>query len=91
MVHSALDTFAEVHQLLAGGDTVSADDVKRVVLAHPRCQVINGYGPTENTTFTCCYPIRPQADLCGGVPIGFPINQTRVYDWTAILIPYPWG
>ena len=35
MVHSALDTFAEVYQLLAGGDTLSADDVKRVVLTHP--------------------------------------------------------
>ena len=35
MVHSALDAFAKVHQLLAGGDTLSADDVKRVVTCPP--------------------------------------------------------
>src|SRR5206468_7675606 len=43
------------------------------------CQIINGYGPTENTTFTCCY--RVPKGWTGGVsvPIGKPISNTRVY------------
>src|SRR6185295_3076929 len=41
--------------------------------------LINGYGPTENTTFTCCYHI--PADFSSGrsVPIGRPIRNTSVY------------
>ena len=68
-----------VRQLLAGGDVVRAPDVDRVRRAQPQCRVINGYGPTENTTFSCCYPVPEGADLSGGVPIGAPITNTRAY------------
>ena len=82
---------AGVRQLLAGGDVLAADRVDQVRRAHPDCQVINGYGPTENTTFTCCYPVPPQAELGVGVPIGFPINNTRVYILDESLEPVPAG
>ena len=42
---------------------------------HP--QIINGYGPTENTTFTTTYAIPPK--LPARIPIGSPINGTTVY------------
>ena len=53
--------------------------------------MINGYGPTENTTFTCCYPVPPHAKLAAGVPVGFPINNTRVYILDGFLEPVPVG
>ncbi len=91
VVAYALPALAGVRQLLAGGDVLSAEHVEKVRRAHPDCQVINGYGPTENTTFTCCYPVPPDLDLRAGVPIGFPINNTRVYVLDAGLQPVPVG
>jgi nonribosomal peptide synthetase DhbF len=79
IVDSNVEALAGVGQLLAGGDVLSAEHVKRMQQAHPHCQVVNGYGPTENTTFTCCYRVPPEADLSRGVPVGFPINNTRIY------------
>ena len=46
----------------------------------PGCRLINGYGPTENTTFTCCRPRDGAAGAAAApVPIGRPIANTRVY------------
>jgi len=42
-----------------------------------RCRhgrIINGYGPTENTTFTCCWPVEAEPLGGGSVPIGRPID-----------------
>jgi amino acid adenylation domain-containing protein len=63
--------------LISGGDVLSAPSVNRALAGLPGVELINGYGPTENTTFTCCYPI---ADQCSDrVPIGFPISGTTVH------------
>ena len=43
-----------LRQLVAGGDVLGADQVRRALASHPRLRLINGYGPTENATFTCC-------------------------------------
>ena len=91
VVSSALPALAGVRQLLAGGDVLSADHVDQVLRAHADCQVINGYGPTENTTFTCCFPVPRHVDLRAGVPIGFPINNTRVYILDGQLEPVAVG
>jgi acyl carrier protein len=53
--------------------------------------VINGYGPTENTTFTCCHPMRHPMRLEHTVPIGRPIANTRVYILDEDLRPVPVG
>jgi amino acid adenylation domain-containing protein len=77
MVDRQLDALGGLHQLLAGGDVLSPAHVNRLRRTHPRLRMINGYGPTENTTFTCCHTIAgPVEDR---VPIGRPINGTRVY------------
>ena len=55
MVESRLEDLRGVKQLLAGGDVLGAGAVKRVVEELPECQLINGYGPTEATTFSCCH------------------------------------
>ena len=66
-------------QLLAGGDVLSKHHVSKVLTQLPELQLINGYGPTENTTFACCHPIT-SADLeSASIPIGKPISNTDVY------------
>jgi aspartate racemase len=78
MVDHRLDAFAGLRQLVAGGDVLSPAHVRRFRAAHPGVRLVNGYGPTENTTFTCCYEV--PADFAGAaVPIGRPIANTRVY------------
>ncbi len=79
MVDEQSDGLSTVKQLLAGGDVLSASHIKRFLNDHPGCRVINGYGPTENTTFTCCHPMADPNSLGATVPIGRPIANTTVY------------
>jgi len=72
-------TFARLRTVIAGGDVLSADHVRRLMAAAPGCTVVNGYGPTEATTFTCTHRITP-ADVAGGpIPIGRPIQNVSVH------------
>ena len=52
--------------------------------------LVNGYGPTENTTFTCCHIMDRDTPLEeGAIPIGRPITNTRVYVLDRGLQPVP--
>ncbi|WP_141254292.1 condensation domain-containing protein, partial [Brevibacillus parabrevis] len=53
--------------------------------------VINGYGPTENTTFTCCYPVTELSEDITSFPIGRPISNTTVYVLDKHKQPVPYG
>ncbi|PIE22244.1 MAG: hypothetical protein CSA62_13125 [Planctomycetota bacterium] len=65
--------------LLVGGEALSPSHVRRALAALPETQLINGYGPTENTTFTTCYPIpRGFSENEKRVPIGWPLRGTSV-------------
>lgn len=55
VVEQALGKLTSVKQLLAGGDVLSVAHVRRVGEELNDARLINGYGPTENTTFSCCY------------------------------------
>jgi amino acid adenylation domain-containing protein len=78
MVDHALDCFTDVGQVLAGGDVLSVAHVRRFRAVHPACRLINGYGPTESTTFACTYEVDDDAALEPSVPIGRPIANTEV-------------
>ncbi len=86
-----LEGLRPLKQLLAGGDVLSLTHVRRVVEALPSLRLINGYGPTENTTFTCCHPISLESVASGTVPIGRPIANTRIYLLDAMRKPVPPG
>jgi len=91
MVDEQIKDLKDVRQLLAGGDVLSVGHVKKVLQEIKGLKLINGYGPTENTTFTCCYPIT-EASLVGiSVPIGRPIANTQVYLLDDHLQPVPVG
>lgn len=79
MVEEQLATLGQVRYLLTGGDRVSVPHAQRVLAQLPQCQLINGYGPTEATTFTTCYPIQSLAGSAQTIPIGRPINNTQIY------------
>ncbi len=91
MVDERIEDLQSLRQLLAGGDVLSPTHVQKVLSKLPDCQLINGYGPTENTTFTCCYPIPRTESLLTSVPIGRPISNTQVYILNADLQPVPIG
>jgi amino acid adenylation domain-containing protein/non-ribosomal peptide synthase protein (TIGR01720 family) len=91
IVDERLEDLKQVRQLLAGGDVLSIKHVKKVLQEIKGLRLINGYGPTENTTFTCCYPITEPSFLGISVPIGRPIANTQVYLLDAQLQPVPIG
>jgi amino acid adenylation domain-containing protein len=92
MVESHLESLRSLRQLAAGGDVLSPAQVRRVLTDLPGLTLINGYGPTENTTFTCCHMMRSAVDLGSGtVPIGRPIANTRVFLLDAAFQPVPVG
>ena len=79
MVEGHLEGLKGVKQLLAGGDTLPVAQVRKAVEGLEGCRVINGYGPTENTTFTTTYEVRELRRIEYGVPIGRPISNTQAY------------
>lgn len=78
-----------LRQLLTGGDVVPHEHVARALRRHPGLVITNGYGPTENTTFTTVYSVTRPEDVDGPLPIGTPVPGTRVYvlDQRARLVP----
>ncbi len=80
-----------VRNLLVGGEALSVPHIQKALTILPETKLINGYGPTENTTFTCCYPIKELAKGSQSVPIGRPINNTTVYILDRYLQPVPIG
>ena len=92
MVDNGLDALCGVPQVVAGGDVLSKPHVMKFLdTAGEGAVLINGYGPTENTTFTCCHPIRKGDRLSTSVPIGRPIANTRIYVLDAQMQPLPVG
>ncbi|MCT2582863.1 non-ribosomal peptide synthetase [Actinophytocola gossypii] len=84
-------TLAEVDQLLAGGDVLAPAAVRAALEARGGRPVTNGYGPTENTTFTSCHTMTDPAEATTTTPIGRPVQQTTVHVLDADLRPVPTG
>ncbi|MCY2962054.1 MAG: amino acid adenylation domain-containing protein, partial [Planctomycetota bacterium] len=74
-------TLRGIRQLLTGGEALSVPHVRRAFSVLPEgIRLINGYGPTENTTFSCCHEIvQVPAENAASIPIGKPIRQTHAY------------
>ncbi len=84
--------FEGVEDLLTGGEALSVPHVVKALGALKSTQLINGYGPTENTTFTTCYRIPADfAKTEPRVPIGEPISGTEVAIVDERLQPVPDG
>jgi amino acid adenylation domain-containing protein len=92
IVDEAVEELEGVKQLLVGGEALSAKHIRKAQEALPTCQLINGYGPTETTTFAACYSIpRPLPRQWNSIPIGFAIGNTHIYVLDEQGMPVPVG
>jgi amino acid adenylation domain-containing protein/non-ribosomal peptide synthase protein (TIGR01720 family) len=82
-----------IRTIVVGGDSPSTEKAKAFVAAvHHPLQVFNAYGPTEATVLTTLYEIPLNQDELGAlsrIPIGRPINNTRLYILDADLKVVP--
>ncbi|MGC4812301.1 amino acid adenylation domain-containing protein [Micromonospora sp. DT228] len=83
----APEALAGVAEVWTGGEVVPTDAVARVRAAVPGITVVDGYGPTENTTFATTWPVRPGDPVDGPLPIGRPMDNTRAYVLDPALRP----
>jgi amino acid adenylation domain-containing protein len=79
VVDERIEALAPLRQIIAGGDVLSPSHVRRLMTRYPDLRIVNGYGPTENTTFTACYDVREGDWTDEAVPIGAPIRGCRAY------------
>ncbi|MFI9103079.1 amino acid adenylation domain-containing protein [Streptomyces fildesensis] len=73
------ETLTGVHQIWTGGEAVSGPSVQRLQQVCPTTVVVDGYGPTETTTFATHHPIPNPYTGDATVPIGRPMANTRTY------------
>ncbi len=95
MIDEEAGALAGLRQLLAGGDVLSPAHVRRALEELPGTVVINGYGPTEGTTFSACHRMtaaitEPDAAALP-VPIGRPIANSAARVLDAALGPVAIG
>jgi amino acid adenylation domain-containing protein len=80
IIDSMPEALLGVQQLLVGGEAISVPHVRRALELLPSIRIVNGYGPSECTVFTCCYPIpRTIGKNIHSLPIGRPIGDRKVY------------
>jgi len=75
MLQEDIEIFKGLNNLLVGGDVLSPTHIRRLKETYPGLNVINGYGPTENTTFSTTYAV--ELPIAGSIPIGRPIANSN--------------
>ncbi|MCC2278225.1 amino acid adenylation domain-containing protein [Streptomyces sp. ET3-23] len=87
-----LPQLATLREVMTGGEAASPPVVRRVLEACPDTVVTNAYGPTETTTFAATLALRAGQEVpAGQVPIGHPLDGTRLYVLDEGLAPVPPG
>jgi amino acid adenylation domain-containing protein len=83
------DAFASISNLIVGGEALDVRRVREVLQHGPPARLLNGYGPTECTTFALVEHITSCPADAPSVPIGRPIANTTCYvlDANGGLVP----
>ncbi|MED3966050.1 non-ribosomal peptide synthetase, partial [Niallia taxi] len=71
------EMFKGLRYLIVGGDALSARHINLVKRKCEDVKILNGYGPTENTTFSTIFNIDKEYDYA--IPIGKPISNSSAY------------
>ncbi|WP_413229909.1 non-ribosomal peptide synthetase [Kitasatospora purpeofusca] len=85
------EVFAGLREVSTGGDVVSAAAIRRVLEVCPGVVVRSTYGPTETTAFATHIAFVGGDAVPNSVPVGRPMDNTRVYVLDAALRPVPVG
>ncbi len=88
LVDKSIYVFETLNRIFVGGEKLSEDHVRRLKEKFPRLDIVNGYGPTENTTFSLTYKIG-QGDFDRQIPIGRALENRTAYilDFNRKLLP----
>jgi amino acid adenylation domain-containing protein/non-ribosomal peptide synthase protein (TIGR01720 family) len=78
LAETSISLFEPLQTVIAGGDRLSARHIAMVKERYPHLRVVNGYGPTENTTFSLTYDIK-QIITGAEIPIGTPLENRTAY------------
>ncbi|WWB88062.1 amino acid adenylation domain-containing protein [Priestia aryabhattai] len=68
--------FKGLSKIVVGGDKISISHVNKLKTALSNVSVINGYGPTECTTFSICHEV-DDIDI-DVIPIGKPLKNVNI-------------
>jgi len=79
MAEECPEAFADVREVWTGGDVVPPDAVGRVMAASPGVVVVDGYGPTETTTFATSHRLTEPPRGPARLPIGRPLDHDLAY------------
>ncbi|QJB31611.1 amino acid adenylation domain-containing protein [Chitinophaga oryzae] len=77
LVDADASLFATLAVVLVGGDRLSPHHIGKLRALYPSLVVINGYGPTENTTFSATWQVTD--DDVEDIPIGLPVSNSTCY------------
>jgi amino acid adenylation domain-containing protein len=77
--------------LMVGGDKLDTRVIARTLRDNPPQHLINGYGPTESTTFATTHEIKIVAEGAKSIPLGGPIGNTQIYILDVHRQPTPIG
>ena len=91
MIDERPASLATLRILIAGGDVLSVRHVAKALDVLPTTRLINGYGPTENTTFTTVHEITRDDLARVSIPIGKAIPGTSVVILDEMRRPVPRG
>nr|WP_310724396.1 non-ribosomal peptide synthetase [Streptomyces sp. N2A] len=82
--------FAPLRTVVVGGEALAAHHAREVLRAFPWLELVNGYGPTETTTFATAHRVTA-ADCAGQIPIGRPIAGATAHVLDKAGRPVPDG
>ncbi|MFJ3722531.1 amino acid adenylation domain-containing protein [Streptomyces sp. NPDC090045] len=79
VVDEAPETLGGLETILTGGEAHSLRHIEKALRHYGRDRLVSVYGPTECTTFATFHPVRELRPEDPALPIGRPIQNTRLY------------
>lgn len=79
VVDEAPETLGGLDTILTGGEAHSLKHIEKALRHYGRERLVSVYGPTECTTFATFHPVREVRPEDPALPIGRPIQNTRLY------------
>jgi non-ribosomal peptide synthetase component F len=79
LIDADVTLFNNIKVFVFGGEAASFLHVKKAYENLPETILLNGYGPTENSTFTLVHKVTKEDFERGFIPIGEPVSETECF------------